>query len=79
MPTTARVIEHYQARYEREQKARVEAERNVERLESKAEADRPKVEFFDQVADSGDAIQMRDVAAVLNLPGWGRKIGRAHV
>ena len=68
----ARVIEHYQARYEREQKARVEAERNVARLESKAEADRPKVEFFDQVTDSGDAIQMRDVAAVLNLPGWGR-------
>jgi anti-repressor protein len=33
---------------------------------------RPKVEFYDQVADSSDAIQMRDVAAALNIPGWGR-------
>lgn len=35
-------------------------------------ADAPKVEFFDQVADSGDALPMRDVAAALNMPGWGR-------
>lgn len=32
----------------------------------------PKAAFFDQVADSKDAIQMRDVAAVLNVPDWGR-------
>lgn len=32
----------------------------------------PKVEFFDQVADSKDAIPMRNVAAVLNIPGYGR-------
>ena len=32
----------------------------------------PKVEFFDTVANSKDAITMRDVAAALNLPGWGR-------
>ena len=72
MEMLSRAGEHFKTRYEQEQKARIEAERNVARLESKAEADRPKVEFFDQVADSGDAIQMRDVAAVLNLPGWGR-------
>lgn len=33
----------------------------------------PKAEFFDQVADSKDALSMRDVAAVLNIPGVGRK------
>jgi DNA-binding Lrp family transcriptional regulator len=32
----------------------------------------PKAEFFDQVADSKDALQMRDVAAALNIPGLGR-------
>ncbi len=32
----------------------------------------PKAEFFDQVANSKDAIPMRQVAAVLNMPGWGR-------
>jgi phage antirepressor YoqD-like protein len=47
-------------------------EAEIAELKAKTEADRPKVEFFDQVADSKDAIQMRDVAAVLNIPGWGR-------
>lgn len=32
----------------------------------------PKAAFFDQVADSKTALQMRDVAAALNIPGWGR-------
>jgi len=32
----------------------------------------PKAAFFDQVADSKTALQMRDVAAALNLHGWGR-------
>ena len=41
-------------------------------LKHKTEANRPKVEFFDQVADSADALQMRDVAGVLNMYGWGR-------
>jgi len=41
-------------------------------LKAKIETDRPKVEFFDAVAGSGDCIDMREVAAVLNLPGWGR-------
>ena len=44
----------------------------ISELETKSEADRPKVEFFDQVASSGDALQMRDVAGVLNMKGWGR-------
>ena len=47
-------------------------ELHIADLERKAEADRPKVEFFDAVADSCDALQMRDVAGVLNLPGMGR-------
>jgi phage antirepressor YoqD-like protein len=47
-------------------------EAEIAELKEKAEADRPKVEFFDQVADSKDALQMRDVAAALNIPGLGR-------
>jgi phage antirepressor YoqD-like protein len=31
-----------------------------------------KAAFFDTVADSKDAISMREVAAVLNYPNWGR-------
>jgi phage antirepressor YoqD-like protein len=40
--------------------------------DQKIAADAPKVEFFDQVADCKDALQMRDVAASLNIPGLGR-------
>jgi phage antirepressor YoqD-like protein len=57
--------EHFKARFEQEHGARVEAE---QRLAIAA----PKAEFYDQVAGSNDAIQMRDVAAVLNIPGMGR-------
>jgi anti-repressor protein len=32
----------------------------------------PKAAFYDQVADSKDAIEMRNVAAVLNIPDLGR-------
>lgn len=32
----------------------------------------PKAEFYDQVVDSNDAIDMRTAAAVLNIPGLGR-------
>jgi phage antirepressor YoqD-like protein len=32
----------------------------------------PKADFYDQVAGSADAIEMREVAAVLNREGWGR-------
>ncbi|GHU82775.1 hypothetical protein FACS189468_7320 [Spirochaetia bacterium] len=44
----------------------------IENLQKENEEMKPKVAFFDQVADSRDAIQMRDVAAVLNVPGYGR-------
>jgi phage antirepressor YoqD-like protein len=40
--------------------------------DQKIAADAPKVEFFDQVVDSKDALQMRDAAAALNIPGLGR-------
>jgi len=33
---------------------------------------KPKAEFFDQVASSKTAVSMRQVAAALNIPGWGR-------
>jgi phage antirepressor YoqD-like protein len=32
----------------------------------------PKAEFYDQVADAGECLHMRDIAALLNIPGWGR-------
>jgi phage antirepressor YoqD-like protein len=56
---------HFKARFEEERARRVEAEVKL------AEA-APKVEFFDQVADSKDAISLRDTASTLNIPGWGR-------
>jgi len=47
-------------------------EAEIADLKAKAEADKPKVEFYDQVAGSGDAISIREVAAILNIPGWGQ-------
>ncbi|MFA5101036.1 MAG: phage antirepressor KilAC domain-containing protein [Candidatus Omnitrophota bacterium] len=32
----------------------------------------PKVDFFDAVTNSKDAIEMKDAAKVLNIPGYGR-------
>jgi len=52
--------------------ALVVSEKEKQALQVKAEADKPKVEFFDAVASSKDALQMRDVAGVLNIPCWGR-------
>jgi phage antirepressor YoqD-like protein len=46
--------------------------RDNESLKAKNAELEPKAAFFDQVADSKTALQMRDVAAALNLPGWGR-------
>jgi len=53
--------------------------RGYQALQKKIESQRkqivelePKAAFFDQVADSKDAIDMREVAAVLNISGWGR-------
>jgi phage antirepressor YoqD-like protein len=57
--------EHFKARFDEERIKRIKAENQLAQV-------KPKVEFFDQVADSGDALQMRDVAAALNLRGWGR-------
>lgn len=48
------------------------AQAAVEESEKKIAFLQPKADFFDQVADSKTALQMRDVAAALNLPGWGR-------
>jgi len=48
-----------------------ERERNRE-LEAKIEQDQPKVEHYDQCAAAQNAISMRDVAAVLNIPHMGR-------
>jgi phage antirepressor YoqD-like protein len=52
--------------------ATLEAE-NAEKADRLAIA-KPKAEFFDQVADPNDALQMRDVAAALNIPslGWNK-------
>jgi len=46
--------------------------RDNEALKAKNAELEPKAAFFDQVADSKDAIAMREAAAVLNIPGMGR-------
>lgn len=48
------------------------AERTLTRTNQIIAEMRPKAEFFDQVASSQDARTMRDVAAALNVQGWGR-------
>jgi phage antirepressor YoqD-like protein len=57
--------EHFKVRFEQERKLRIETE-------SKLAIAEPKAAFFDQVADSQDALQMRDVAAALNISDMGR-------
>lgn len=44
----------------------------VEKLMLENKELKPKAEFFDAVADSKHAIQMSEVAKVLNYPGYGR-------
>jgi phage antirepressor YoqD-like protein len=44
----------------------------IDSLQKENEEMKPKAAFFDQVADSKDALQMRDVAAALNIPDLGR-------
>jgi anti-repressor protein len=44
----------------------------IARMRARLAIVEPKADFFDTVADSKDAHQMRDVAAVLNMQGWGR-------
>ena len=52
--------------------ALIEANKLLSDKENKIAELAPKAAFFDQVADSKTALQMRDVAAALNMPGWGR-------
>jgi len=46
--------------------------RDNEQLKNRNAELEPKAAFFDAVADSKTALQMRDVAAALNIPGLGR-------
>jgi anti-repressor protein len=48
------------------------AQRTLDTYQQKIAGLQPKAAFFDTVADCKDALQMRDVAGVLNRPGWGR-------
>ena len=45
---------------------------NIHQLSIENESMKPKAEFFDAVTDSKDAIDMKSVANVLNIPGIGR-------
>lgn len=49
-----------------------EKREKIRQLEHQAEMDGPKVEFFDDVADSKDAIAIGDTAKVLGIRGLGR-------
>lgn len=52
---------------------RLKEEREIRKaLEIKAEQDKPKIDFFDAVADSKTAIAIGDVAKVLAVKGVGR-------
>lgn len=48
------------------------ADQRIHLLEQTVNEQRPKVEFFDAVADSKTAIEMAAVAKVLAIPGYGR-------
>lgn len=50
----------------------LEQQDRIEALELKQEEDRPKVEFYDDVTDSKDTVDMGTVAKVLNIKGVGR-------
>lgn len=50
----------------------LEAQRMLSAKDAKIAELEPKAAFFDQVADSKTALQMRDAAATLNIPGLGR-------
>lgn len=49
-----------------------EQQEKIEEQTRLIEAQKPKVEFFDAVADSKDAVPMNDVAKVLDIKGMGR-------
>ena len=71
MQMLARAGEHLKARYEQEQRARIEAENNVARLESKIEADEDKVRLYKTCMESNGWQSISDVAKKLNRPGLG--------
>lgn len=48
------------------------ATKTIENLKTQVIEMKPKVEFFDTVADSKTAISMNEVAKVLNVKGYGR-------
>lgn len=50
---------------------KIERSKRIE-AESKLAIAKPKADFYDQVAESKDAIDMKTVAAVLNINGLGR-------
>ena len=50
----------------------LEQQERIEALELKQAEDRPKVEFYDDVTDSKDTVDMGTVAKVLNIKGVGR-------
>lgn len=50
----------------------IESQKMIENLNHQIIEMKPKAEFFDQVASSKTAIQMSEVAKVLNYPGYGR-------
>ena len=50
----------------------IESQKIIENLNRQVIEMKPKVEFFDQVASSKSAIQMSEVAKVLDYPGYGR-------
>lgn len=50
----------------------LEQQERIEALELKQAEDRPKVEFYDDVTESKDTVDMGTVAKVLNIKGVGR-------
>ena len=52
--------------------ALIVAQNIISQKDRKIEEMKPKVEFFDAVADSKTAISMNEVAKVLNIKGYGR-------
>ena len=50
----------------------IESQKMIENLNQQVIEMKPKAEFFDAVASSKTAIQMADVAKVLDYPGYGR-------
>jgi phage antirepressor YoqD-like protein len=54
------------------QQALMYQQEKIKNLTERLAIAEPKAAFFDQVAESKDAIKMRNVAAVLNIPNFGR-------